>query len=193
MMGILRSERTEIFHVPYGPLSHDGDLTTGFVDIKTNLGFIPVLPPCIGWPETQELLRRINAPTSPFMSLATHQCFLDGQYQEQPVTLISFVTLCLAELTHNHKAMIIDLASFLQCQIDQLLQEISDSLQQRLQLEVVLESQPTVFHHAKVDGWSLTIFMTASGQAHHIVRETWGWGIQALIDALRGYHSLEDI
>jgi len=192
MMGILLSERTEIFHVPYGPLSQDGDLNTGFVDIKTNLALIPVLPPCIGWPETRELLRSINAPPSPFMSLATHQCFTDGQHQDQPVTLISFVTLCLAELRHNHKAMISDLASFLQYQMDQLLQEISDSFQQRLQLEVVLESQPTVFHHARVDGWSLIIFMTASGQEHHTVRGTWGWGIQALIDALRGYHSLED-
>lgn len=192
-MGILLSERTEIFHVPYGPLSHDGDLNTGFVDVKANLAFIPVLAPCIGWPETQELLRSINAPHSPFMSLATHQCFLDGQHQDHPVILLSFVTLCLAEFTHNDKAMITDLATFLHCQMDHLLQEISDSLQQRLHLEVVLESQPTAFHHAKVDGWSLTIFMTASGQKHHIVRGTWGWGMQALIDALRGYHSLENI
>ena len=191
-MGILLSERTEIFHVPYGPLSHDGDLSTGFVDIKTNLAFIPVLPPCIGWPETRELLRSINAPPSPFMSLATHQCFLNGQQQNRPVLLVSFVTLCLAEIKHNQKGMISDLATFLQCQMDQLLQEISDSLQQRLHLEVVLESQPTAFHHAKVDGWSLTIFMTASGQEHQTVRGTWGWGIQALSDALRGYHSLED-
>jgi hypothetical protein len=191
-MGILLSERTEMFHVPYGPLSHDGALNTGFVDVKANLALIPVLLPCIGWPETQELLRSINASPSPFMSLATHQCFSVGQHQDRPVILISFVTLCLAEITHNHKAMITDLATFLQCQMDRLLQETSESLRQRLHLEVVLESQPTSFHHARVDGWSLTIFMTASGPEHHTVRGTWGWGIQALSDALRGYHSLEN-
>jgi hypothetical protein len=191
-MGILLSERTEIFHVPYGPLSHDGDLNAGFIDVKANPTLIPVLPPSIGWPETRELLQSINTPPSPFMSLATHQCFLDGQHPDQPVMLISFVTLCLAELTHNHKAMIADLATFLQGQMDHLLQEISESLQQRLYLEVVLESQPTAFHHAGVDGWSLTIFMAASGQEHHTVRETWGWGIQAAIDSLEGYRSSED-
>jgi hypothetical protein len=143
MMGILLSERTEIFHVPYGPLSNDGDLNSGFVDVKTNLTLIPVLPPCIGWPETQELLRNINAPLSPFMSLATHPRFTDGQHQDQPVTLISFVTLCLAEIAHNHKAMITDLARFLQCQMDHLLQEISESLQQLLRLEVVLGARRT--------------------------------------------------
>ena len=31
-MGMRLSERTEIFHVPYGPLSHDGDLNSSFVD-----------------------------------------------------------------------------------------------------------------------------------------------------------------
>lgn len=192
VMGILLSERSEIFHIPYGPLSHDGDLNTGFVDVRANLALIPVLPPCIGWPETQELLRNINAPPSPFMSLATHQCFSDGQEQDQPVMLISFVTLCLAEIAHNQKAMISDLAAFLQYQMDQLLQEISEWLQQPLHLEVVLESQPTAFHHEELNGWSLTIFMAASGQEHQTVRGTWGWGIQALIDALEGYHSLRN-
>jgi hypothetical protein len=192
MMGIRLSERTEIFHVPYGPFSHDGDLNSGFVDVKTNLTFIPVLPPCIGWPETQVLLRSTNAPLSPFMSLATHQCFSDVQHQDQPVTLVSFVTLCLAEVAHNHKTMITDLATFLQGQLDHLLQEISESLQQRLHLEVVIESQPTAFHHFKVAGWSLTIFMAASGREHRTVRTTWGWGIQALIDALAGYSSMEN-
>jgi hypothetical protein len=191
-MDIRLSERTEIFHVPYGPVSHDGDLNSGFVDVKTNLTLIPVLPPCIGWPETRELLRSINAPPSPFMSLATDQCFSDVQHQDQPVTLISFVTMCLAEVTHNDKAMITDLATFLQCQMDHLLQEISDSLQQRLHLEVAIESQPTAFYHFEVEGWSLTIFIAASGREHHAVRATWGWGIQALIDALAGYHSMED-
>jgi len=72
------------------------------------------------------------------------------------------------------------------------LQEISNSLQQRLHLEVVLESQPTAFHHAEFEGWSLTTFMTASGEEHHTVRGTWGCRIQALSDALRAYHYLEN-
>ena len=186
-MGIVLSERTEILHVPYGPLSHDGDLNIGYVDVKTNPAFIPILPPCIGWPETQELLRSINASHSPFMSLATHQCFSDGQHQNQPVRLISFVTLCLAEITHNHKTMICGIAAFLLTRMNQLLQEISESLAQRLHLEVVLESQRTAYHHSGIEGWSLTIFMDASGQEYPNVRETWGWGIHALIDALADY------
>ncbi|TFG63201.1 MAG: hypothetical protein E4H32_04725 [Nitrospirales bacterium] len=192
-MGILLSERTEIFHVPYGPLCHDGDLNTGFIDLKANLELIPVLPPCIGWPETQDLLRNINAPLSPFMSLATHQSFVDGRHQDQPVMLIFFVTLCLAEITHKHKSIIADLATFLHGQMDHLLQDISESLQQPLHLEIVLESQPTVFHAFEVDGWSLTIFIAASGQEHHRVRGTWGWGVHAFIDALERYHSLESL
>lgn len=190
-MGILLSERTEIFHVPYGPLCHDGNLNNGFIDLKANLELIPVLPPCIGWPETQDLLRNINDPLSPLMSLATHQSFVRGRHQDQPVRLISFVTLCLAEIMHNHKSTITDLATFLQGRTDQLLQKISQSLQQPLHLEIVLESQPTVFHAFEVDGWSLTIFISASGQEHHRVRGTWRWGIHAFIDALASYHSLE--
>jgi len=107
------------------------------------------------------------------------------------VRLISFVTLCLAEIMHNHKSIITGLATFLQGRTDQLLQEISQSLQQPLHLEIVLESQPTVFHAFEVDGWSLTMFISASGQEHHRVRGTWRWGIHAFIDALASYHSLE--
>jgi hypothetical protein len=61
-----------------------------------------------------------------------------------------------------------------------------------LKSDWLLKSQPTAFHHFEVDGWSLTIFMAASGQEHHTIRATWGWGILTLIDALAGYHSLED-
>ena len=120
-MDILLSERSEIFHVPYCPLCHDGNLNNGFIDLKANLELIPVLPLCIGCPETQDLLRNINDPLSPFMSLATHQSFVRGRHQDQPVRLISFVTLCLAEIMHNHKSIITGLATFLQGRTDQLL------------------------------------------------------------------------
>ncbi len=188
-MGIAVSYRTEPFHVPYGPSTKDGDLDTTFIDLKNHPEMIPVLPPCIGWPETQELLKHINAPLSPLMSLATNQQFTDEPHNGCPLTLVSFVTICLAEIHQNHQQAVTDLALFLQSTVDQVLKEVSSSLQQSLHLEILLEIQPTVFHHEKYEGWSLTIIFSASGEEHHHIRGTWGWGIQALMDGVTRYQS----
>ena len=187
-MGIVLSQRTEVFHVPYGPWTNDGTLDNTFIDIKANPALIPVLPPCIGWPETQALLHTINTTTSPLMSLAADQHFSQGKQDDQPMTLVSFVTLCFAEMALNQKEKIHALAEYLQNTMDSLLQDISDSQQQPLHLEIVLEIQPTVFHHHKFQGWSLTVFISGVGQEPHAIRGDWGWGIQALIDALTHYN-----
>ena len=187
-MGIVLSQRTEVFHVPYGPWINDGTLENTFIDIKANPALIPVLPPCIGWPETQALLHTINTTTSPLMSLAADQHFSQGKQDDQPMTLVSFVTLCFAEMALNQKEKIHALAEYLQNTMDSLLQDISNSQQQPLHLEVVLEIQPTVFHHHKFQGWSLTVCISGVGQEPHAIRGDWGWGIQALIDALTHYN-----
>jgi hypothetical protein len=77
-MAIVVSEGTSLFHVPYGPSISDGSLEASFIDLKTHPNLIPVLPPCMGWPETQELLQLVNAPRSPFMSLAADQSYAKG-------------------------------------------------------------------------------------------------------------------
>ena len=69
-----------------------------------------------------------------------------------------------------------DPATFLQGQMDHLLQDISESLKQPCHLERRLESQPTVFHSFKINGWSLTLFTTASGQEHHLGVRDMGLG-----------------
>ncbi len=60
-------------------------------------------------------------------------------------------------------------------------------LDQTLDLEIILEIQPTQFHHQQFQGWSLTVMMIASGKEHHVVRGIWGYGIHALIDGLNAY------
>ena len=72
-MGIVLSEGSKHFHVPYGPTITDGSLETQFINLKIHPHMIPVLPPCIGWPETQELLTQINKAPSPFLTLAADQ------------------------------------------------------------------------------------------------------------------------
>ena len=191
-MGILVSEGTSLFHVPYGPSLTDGSLDASFIDLKANPSLIPVLPPCVGWPETQELLQHINRARSPFMTLAADQSFAKGPDPARPVILVSFVTLCFAEISHNTKDILSDLTAFLQVQMDILLQEICTSLGHSLDLEVVLEIQPTHYHTQHVHGWSLTAMMIASGQEHHEVRGIWGWGIQALMDVLKAYAPVEE-
>ena len=44
-MGILISESSTHFHVPYGPDITYGSLEARFIDLKTNPQMIPVLPP----------------------------------------------------------------------------------------------------------------------------------------------------
>ena len=186
-MGILLSESSTYFHVPYGPDITYGSLETRFIDLKTDPQMIPVLPPCVGWPETQELLTQINTAQSPFMTLAADQSYADGPDTNRPVILVSFVSLCFAEISHNTKDFLSDLVLYLQRQMDALLQDVSTILEHSLDLEIILEIQPTQFHHHHIQGWSLTVMMVASGQDHHTVRETWGYGIHALIDGLTAY------
>jgi len=186
-MGILLSEGSTCFHVPYGPAITDGSLETRFIDLKNDPQMIPVLPPCVGWPETQELLTQINTAQSPFMTLAADQSYANGPDSNRPVILVSFVSLCLAEISHNTKDFLSDLILYLQHQMDVLLQDVSTILDHTLDLEIILEIQPTQFHHHHIQGWSLTVMMVASGQEHDTVRETWGYGIHALIDGLNAY------
>lgn len=186
-MGIILSEGSAHFHVPYGPAITDGSLEARFIDLKTHPQMIPVLPPCVGWPETQELLTQINKAPSPFMTLAADQSYANGPDSNRPVILVSFVSLCFAEISHNAKDLLSDLVMYLQQQMDELLQDASTMLDHTLDLEIILEIQPTYFHHHHIEGWSLTTMMVASGQEHHAVRETWGYGILALIDGLNAY------
>ena len=192
-MGISLSEGSTCFHLPYGPPIDDGTLEAQFINLKLYPHMIPVLPPCIGWPETQELLRQINKSRSPFMTLAADQQYTDGPDPHRPVILVSFVTLCFAEISHNAKDLLSDLVVYLQQQMDELLQDVSTMLNQSLNLEIILEIQPTQFHHHQVQGWSLTIMMIASGQEHYAVRGAWGYGIQTLIDGLNAYAPQEAI
>jgi hypothetical protein len=186
-MGIVLSEGSKYFHVPYGPAITDGSLEARFIDLKASPQMIPVLPPCVGWPETQQLLVQINKPRSPFMTLAADQSYAKGPDPNRPVILVSFVTLCFAEISHNAKDLLSDLVTYLQPLMDELLQDVSTMLHHTLDLEIILEIQPTFFHHHHLDGWSLTVMMIASGQEHHTVRGTWGYGIHALIDGLNAY------
>ena len=186
-MGIVLSEGSKHFHVPYGPAITDGSLEARFIDLKANPQMIPVLPPCVGWPETQELLLQINKPQSPFMTLAADQSYAKGPDPTRSVILVSFVTLCFAEISHNAKDLLSDLVMYLQQQMDELLQDASTMLDQTLDLEIILEIQPTFYHHHHIEGWSLTVMIMASGQEHHFVRGTWGYSIQILIDGLNAY------
>jgi hypothetical protein len=186
-MGILLSESSTYFHVPYGPDITDGSLEARFIDLKTDPQMIPMLPTCVGWPETQELLTQINTAQSPFMTLAADQSYANGPDANQPVILVSFVSLCFAEISYNTKDFLSDLVLSLQHQMDGVLQDVSTILDHSLDLEIILEIQPTQFHHHHIQGWSLTVMMVASGQEHDTVRETWGCGIHALIDGLTAY------
>ncbi len=191
-MGIVLSEGSKQFHVPYGPTISDGSLEARFIDLKTHPQIIPVLPPCVGWPETQELLVQINKASSPFMSLAADQSYAKGPDPNRPVILVSFVSLCFADISHNAKDLLSDLSLYLQQQMDTILQDASTMLDHTLDLEIILEIQPTQFHHQQIQGWSLTVMMIASGQEHHSVRGNWGYGIQALIDGLNAYAPQDD-
>ena len=182
-MGIRVTEQQEMFHVPFGNPNSEGPPEATFWDLKHHPEWIAVLPSGIGWPEIQALLQIINSPSSPFMSLAADQGFTTTNSPSTPV-LTSFLTLCWFPLSHNTKSQIDHLAEFLGENIDEVLQQTSDQLQGPLPLEIVLEKQPTQFHHQDFSGWSLSIMLAAQGTTIPHARRMWGLGIQALQDIL---------
>lgn len=187
-MGISIAEHEETFHVPFGSPNSEGTPEASYVDVKAHPEWIPVLPSCVGWPETQTLLKIINAPSSPFMSLAADQHFRWGEAVERQMVLTSFVTLCFADVSLNMKETIKDVAQGLQRRMDEILQQTCNKLGQRLYIKIRLEIQPTRFHDHQSDGWSLMILMAASANEKRLARYKWGLAMTALQTALQEYH-----
>ena len=192
-MGISLSEYTKVFHVPYGVPNNEGTPDSNYVDVKANPGWISVLPSCIGWPEIQRLLRIINAPSTPLMSLAADQGIGKTENPARPFALTSFVILCLADVPANSKSTITTLARFLKDHITHEIQHTANAQQRSLRLQVRLEIQPTRFHHHQFEGWSLMVIIAASEQDKRQARQTWAFGLQALEQAVTAYSgSLDD-
>ncbi len=186
-MGIYIAEQAETFHVPFGSPNSEGTPEANYVDVKVNPEWIPVLPSCMGWPETQALLKTINAPTSPFMSLATGQDFTWAEAVERQIVLTSFVALCFAEVSLNTKDTICDLAQGLQHRLDHRLQNATNKLGQRLHINIRLEIQPTRFHDYGFDGWSLMILMASSSNEKRLARYNWSLALTSLEAAIQEY------
>ena len=182
-MGISIAESTNVFHVPFSSFNNDGTPEDGFIDLKAHPEWIPVLPSCIGWPEMQSFLTVINAPNSPWMSLAAAQNFIAGD----PSQLTSFFVICLAEPSDQDKPAMMNLADFLQARIDELMHAASQALMQRLDVEIRLELQPTRFHLHGLDGWSLMVMTYVCADDIREARKIWGVVLQVLETALQAY------
>jgi len=180
------SEHSDVFHVPYGPPNSEGSPGGSFVNVKANPEWISVLPSCIGWPEIQRLLRVINAPMTPLMSLAADQGIAETKDADKPFALTSFVILCLADIPSNRQSSIRELANFFQHQLTDSIQDTADTLQRPLHLQVRLEIQPTHFHHHGFEGWSLMVLLAATEQDPRLARHTWSLGLRALEEAVMG-------
>lgn len=188
-MGIYIAEQTQTFHVPFGSPNSEGTPEASYVDVKANPEWIPVLPSCVGWPETQALLKTLNTSTSPFMSLATDQGFTWAEAIERQIVLTSFVTVCFADVSLNSKETIRDFAQELQHRLDNLLQHTTNKIGQQLDIKIRLELQPTRFHDYGIEGWSLIILMAASANEKRLARYNWGLGITALETAIKEFGS----
>ena len=184
-MGISVSESTDFFHVPFSSSNNDGTPEDGFVDVKAHPEWIPVLPSCLGWPETQGLLKVINASNSPLMSLAAAQNIIAGDPSRSQLT--SFVVMCLAEPSEQDKPVIKRLADFLRARIDELMHEASHALGQRLDVEIRLELQPTRFHLHGLDGWSLMVMTYVCADDIREARKLWGMVLRVMETALQAY------
>lgn len=187
-MGISISESTNVFHVPFSSPNNDGTPEAVFVDVKARPEWIPVLPSCVGWPELQSLLKVINAPQSPLMSLAAAQDFVTGHPSDRQSVLVSFVVLCLAEPSDQDRPAMRSMADFLRARIDELMHNTSDALGQRLDVEIRLELQPTRFHLHQVDGWSLTVMTSVRADETQEARKIWGVVLRVLETALQAYY-----
>lgn len=183
-MGINISETDTVFQVPYGLHNSEGTQNYGFVDLKAQPALVAVLPECLGWPETRELLEAINAPATPYMTLGTDQGCSPSDQPELRATLTSYVDLCFADVERNAKEAVRELAEGLHARMSGMLQTASNELELTLFLNVTLELQPTKFRDKGVDGWSLTVWLTAAGRDEGDARATWRIGMKALQLAL---------
>ncbi len=184
-MGISIAENTDVFHVPFSSFNNDGTPEDGYVDLKAHPEWIPVLSSCLGWPEMQSLLKVINAPNSPMMSLAAAQNFLSGDPSKSQLT--SFVVVCMANPSEQDKPAMRSLADFLRARVDELMYEASHALKQRLDVEIRLELQPTRFHLYGVDGWSLMLMTYVRADEIREARKIWGVVLRVLEAALLAY------
>jgi hypothetical protein len=190
-MPIRISETARIFKVPYGAstlANSEGTPDDRFVDLKANPSWAGVIPPCIGWPETADLLRAVNAPDAPFMTLAADQGVTAVDHDGLKAALVSFVVVCYAEFERNQKPALTDAAGTVKRRLDELLVSASDELQRPLDLSVVLELQPTIFHQHGTEGWSLSILMAAYGEDEGDARLIWRVGMMAVQQALCGHN-----
>jgi hypothetical protein len=186
-MPIRISETARVLTVPYGAsalANTDGSPDDRFVDLKANPGWAGVIPPSIGWPETAELLRAVNAPDVPFMTLAADQGVTAVDHEGLKAALVSFVVVCFSEVQRNRKPALNEVAAGVKTRLDDLLSTASDELQRSLDLSVVLELTPTIFRDRQVTGWSLSILMAAYGQDEGDARLIWRIGMMALQQAL---------
>lgn len=180
-MGIRISETSSLLQVPYGPSTNDGvPQETGFIDLKANPAWVGVVPSALGWPEAQALLGALNAPTSPFMTLASAQGFSMPDEVPEGVVLSSFVTVCFADWPANSRSALTRLALGLRDGMDGALQAVATYLGRSVDLRVVLELQPTRFGPEGIEGWSMTVWMAAPGRDVEASRATWRLGLEAL-------------
>lgn len=171
--------------MPFSSFNNDGTPEDGYVDLKAHPEWIPVLPSCLGWPEMQSLLKVINTPHSPMMSLAAAQNFISGDPSKSQLT--SFVVTCMANPSEQDKPAMRNLADSLRVQIDELMHEASQTLRQRLDVEIRLELQPTRFHLHGIDGWSLMVMTYVCAGEVREARQIWGMVLRILEAALRAY------
>ena len=184
-MGISVAESTDVFHVPFSSFNNDGTPEDGYVDLKAHPEWIPVLPSCLGWPEMQSLLKFINAPDSPMMSLAAAQNFIPGDPSKSQLT--SFVVICPANPSEQDKPAMRSLADFLGVKIDELMHETSHAMSRRLDVQIRLELQPTRFHLHGVNGWSLMLMTYVRADEMREARKIWGVVLLVLEAALLAY------
>lgn len=137
----------------------------------------------------RRLLTRVNSPTTDLMTLAAFQEFARSSQPEFSSALISFVTLCFADLPRNRRATVEGLAERVEREMPQSLQQFSNAFDRILFLDVVLELQPTRYQLKGIEGWSLTVLLAAYGGDDGEARRTWTCGLMALERALCGVGS----
>lgn len=127
------------------------------------------------------------------MSLAAGQTFTtpkESPSTDGQVNLVSFVTVCCADLT-DKKDNMLNLREFLHRDRDQSLQAASDVLKRPLHIHLMLELHPTIFHIERKSCWSLSIFMNAMGENAGKALGTWRIGMMALREVLARYINRE--
>lgn len=163
--------------VPYpAAVRGDGSMNHGYVRLKGNSDAIASVPEVVDWPDYQEFLSAINAPSSPLESVGCEKHFFPVDAGEAKVRLGSYTDVIFSDLELNDDAENhLRLATLLAAALDG---------SERWWSGAELELQRLKGLAGCKRPWGLMVRVLGNGRDEDQARESWRASVQLLCRAI---------